>query len=584
MSMPDRRLAPGVLERLEAATDARRWYEVSERLREGVKSDADRLALRWHVVAFDYQLVMPEGRTDGAREPALQPKVIFEGGTSYPDPVEALPAEAVDQWRAAVEVVGEPLLRARYRDLLWHRREGRAIDHARSAIEAYLEIARDGERFDGVMLVSAASRAIELALAVNADDLLEAAIEATVSGCQHEASEATPRPGILIRLLAVLDALPRTRQPRELVDLLNRAEALFADDPYLGKDIALMLSGHARDEDERVSVGMRQIVRWEKAHDRGLARLSNLRDAAQFAESQGLGDEARRLQREVERMTPADLDLKTISGEISLPSDEIERLIESLVGGDTYADALRRYASYGPPSGDPARTEAVVRQIAEDTPFLHLMPQTHLGPEGSILRVTRTLDEAVEVGIPRHEATSISLTSHILASTLDRMRDRYGDPDEAELVAALTTPQVDEPAARGFVRAIVRHHRGDFDAAAHLIVPRIERAVRSLARALGISVTTPPAGDRPGGVRPLGELLHDLRGRMPEAWRRYYTSLLTDPFGMNVRNTLLHGLADEADRSLSAVLIHAAVRLTLFEIQEAADMSQVDPTTPEAGE
>lgn len=573
-----------VLERLEAAAGSSRWFEVAERLRQGDTTEADRVALRWHVAAFDYQLVMPEGRSDRSREPALHPKAIFEDGTSYPDPVAALPDEAVDQWRAALDIVGEPLLRARYRDLLWHRREGRPIDHARAAIAEYVEIAQDSERFNGVMIVSAASRAIELALTVNAEDLLEAAIEATVAACEREASLPKPRPGILIRLLAVLDGLPQARQPRELVDLLSRAEGLFASDAYLGKDVALMLIGHARDEEERIAVIERQIARWEEAHDRGLSRLSNLRDAAQFAESQGLGDEARRLRRDVERMTPADLDLMTVSGEISLPTDEIERLIESLADGEDYLVALRRYGSYGPPSGDPARTEAVVRQIAEDTPFLHLMPQTHLGPEGSILRVTRTFDEAVEVGIPRHEATSISLTSHILASALDRIRDRHGDPDEATLAAALTTLNVDEPAARGFARAIVRHHRGDFDAAAHLIVPRIERVIRALARALGISVTTPPAGDRPGGVRSLGELLHDLRGHMPEPWRRYYTSLLTDPFGMNVRNTLLHGLADEADRSLSAVLIHCAVRLTLFEVNPAAAASDVGVTTPEAGE
>lgn len=582
--MTELMLPPAVAERLASAAGLDRWYKVAERLRDESASEEERLALRWHVVAFDYQLAMPERRPEGGRGPALLPKATFEGGGSYPDPVAQIPEEAVSQWLAAADLVEDPLFRARYRDLLWHRRVGRAGDHARAAAEAYLEIAQDRERFEGLMVITATSRAIELAQVIDARELLAGALAAGVEACNSEMAAEDPKPGVVIRMLAVLDRLPPAHRPAELGDLLSQAEGLYAGDPYLGKDIALMQIANATNGEERVLAAMRQIQRWESANDRGLARLTNLRDAAQFAESQGLGDEARRLRRLVERITPDQLDLQTVSGEFSVPTVEIDGLIGAIVGSDDYLAAIRRLASYGPPSGDPAHTEALVRQIAEDTPFLHLMPQTILGPEGSILRVTRSQEEAIQVGIPRQEATAISLTSFVLADALDRIRDRCGIPDEATLAAGLTTELITEPVARGIARGLIRHHSGDFDAAAHLLVPRVERGIRALARAIGIAVTTPPSGDDPGGVRGLGVLLHDLRGRWPEPWRRYFMNLLVDPFGMNLRNSISHGLIDEADRPTSAILVHAAVHLTLLQPTEAVAANEVGSAPAEASE
>ncbi len=569
-----------VVDRLAGACAARQWHEVSEALREEPLSEQDRNAVRWHVVAFDYELVQPAGRPHGPREPALLPKALFEGGGSYPPPVEELPQEAVVAWREAATVAPTPLMAARYRDLLWHRREGRAVEHALAAIGAYLDLANDPDAHDGIMVVSASSRALELSRMINAVNLQRLSVAAAVSGATRELDLERPRPGIAIRLLALLHQLPVVERPPELKPLLLRCEDAFGTDAYVCEDVAEMLIGHSSDDAERAATIARQIARWESRHERGLGRLTDLRDAAIFAESYGAGDEARRLRRLAERIPPADLELQTITGEFEIPTAQVDELIAILVGDDDYVSGLLRVGSYGPPSGDPERTAEVVRDIAEATPFLHLGQRTVLGPEGSILRVTQSVDEAIEVEIPRHEATSISLTSHVLARALDELAERYGVPEVAALTLALTSDFVLQPTAEAFARAIRHYHAAEFDAAGHLTAPRIERPIRAIARALGISVTTPPAGDRPGGVRSVGDLLHDLRGSLPEPWRRYYMNLLVDPFGLNLRNSISHSLIDYVDRPTSAILIHAAVRLTLFGIVDPA--ANVDPAADTA--
>jgi hypothetical protein len=53
---------------------------------------------------------------------------------------------------------------------------------------------------------------------------------------------------------------------------------------------------------------------------------------------------------------------------------------------------------------------------------------------------------------------------------------------------------------------------------------------------------------------------------------------------MNLRNSLSHGLIDEADRAMSAILIHAAVHLTILQVSELSEPDGVGGEPNEGGE
>jgi Domain of unknown function (DUF4209) len=106
------------------------------------------------------------------------------------------------------------------------------------------------------------------------------------------------------------------------------------------------------------------------------------------------------------------------------------------------------------------------------------------------------------------------------------------------------------------------------DESAHVLVPRLEAAVRNLAREIGLPIIREPYGGKPGGVRPLGELLHQLEGRFPTAgWHAYLLHLLVDPLGLNLRNVVAHGVRARMERSDAALLLHAAAFLRLLQVQ-----------------
>lgn len=53
---------------------------------------------------------------------------------------------------------------------------------------------------------------------------------------------------------------------------------------------------------------------------------------------------------------------------------------------------------------------------------------------------------------------------------------------------------------------------------------------------------------------------------MDESWRRYLANLLCDPLGLNLRNTIGHGLIAEVDQYNAALLVHAACHLATLTV------------------
>jgi hypothetical protein len=152
---------------------------------------------------------------------------------------------------------------------------------------------------------------------------------------------------------------------------------------------------------------------------------------------------------------------------------------------------------------------------------------------------------------------------------LKRVIERFGIPGEQALVEWLSAGPIEADLGHRIAEAFGYYWRGEYDAAGHLLAPRIEAAIRHLCAAVGIPVTKPPRGPEPGGVLTLGALLEDLDGRMDESWRRYLSHLLADPLGLNLRNDISHGLIPAVDQYKAALLLHAACHVALLRIGDA---------------
>jgi hypothetical protein len=550
------------------AEQASAWWDLAARLR--IRREAGETGLDSHIAAFDY-LLTERGTETRERAGVFAPKGEFENGSTYPPQVATAPEEMAQAWLEAAQSVPVPLARSRYADLLWQRKAEPAHAYARTAIDDYLTLASAEGQLRITTSAAAAMRAVELAVALG-DQALQQRVGAELAeAARGSLARSEPEPGLTYRLIAAGTQLPRSAQHQDLDSLLEQLHRRYADHPRILDDVADVRAHRAPDEDARKSVRRQQSRDWERLADRstGLVRLFNLRRALEVAELYGLADEARDLSRRVQEISPDDLDLRVLETEIEVEAAPIQRALDGIIGDDDFFSALRRMVEgFGPPSGTVDRNIDLVELQMRESPLAFMFPTVIRGPENTTLADLRDDKDHREAGLRRQEGLSIAWFAIHVADVIERALAKYGLPPRSDLVVFFTSSYIEPAVADRVAHALELFVAGDYDAAAHVLAPRLERAIRLMARKAGLVVTNEPRGQKAGGIRPLGDLLSQLAGHLNESWRRYFFNLLADPLGHNLRNQIGHGLLDEARRVDAAMLIHAAVVLVLLEPTE----------------
>ena len=541
---------------LVGATD---WHAVASSLR-----DQGGEGLAPHQAAFSYIYVEQANTDYRARYGPLGPLWEMQGNI-YPAPLDHLPAGALESWADAFSSIGDPLLRSRYGDLLWLVRAGDAPhQYGHAAVDAYTILA-DGD--DGLLTAThAAQRGIELALELNDQRALADLAARSVTRAARLLSLGPDRPGAVMRLLeAVADLSPGSR-PASLLATALLAEQTYEANTNVGDAIADLLASITPDPAAIEAIRRRQLARWQTliATTSGIVLQAHLQHAMELAALHQLTDIREDLRRTYQAAQATPLELHELGVEVSVPAADLDRMIATFVGDDTAIDALRRLASYSP-AGDPADVRAFVTEQMNKNPIRFLATGVLIGDDNMTIRYLRTPDEHFEAQLRAHEELRIrTFAAAVLKPALVKIVDRYGTPDQASLQSALASTAIDAALAATLGQGVGEFFVGAHDRSAHLIVPRLERGLRELGRRAGVIVVREPIGDRPGGVRPLGGILSDLTGVIPEDWRRYFANLLTDELGINIRNRVAHGLVDQVPDQDAALLVHAVFALSQF--------------------
>lgn len=529
--------------------------------------------LRGLVAGLEYHLRLD----DELREPygPFGPMMEFDG-KCYPAPldrIEDLEPGIFGLWARASELAPIALVRARFADLLWEARFGdRPVEYARAAIDDYAA-ATTGDFGHAVELGDAARRAVELATRINDDARRETAVEAAV-GLAVEAIESKERkPGVALRLIDMLVRDRTDRQPAGLDALLDRAIDRFGSDPW-NLESALEMKVRLVPPDQHAAIWSRasHAFRDLAARSEGLVRYAHLQHALELAEGHGLRELADDIRRQVEAITEDELDLKTISTEVTIPREDVERYVEAFVGDDTWEAALSRFGAHLA-TGETNENREFVAQLMQDHPIQFLFTRMHIGPDNSLVRSSSGDGDAAEQALIQHEAQRASMFSMFAVDIIERIRERYGPLSRD--ASWFENEFIDAATARRITKSIELYETGEFDAAASVLAPRLEKVVRRLASSAGIPVTrSPDRRGRSGGVKGLGEILSLLEGVLPEPTRRFLRVLLVEPTGLNLRNRIGHGLDDEIGQREMALLIQAACHLRLL---------QSGPPSPDPG-
>ena len=484
---------------------------VASGLRRAATDDDD--PLRGVIAALEYHLVLDDER----REPHGPFGPMIEmAGQCYPAPVDRIDEIAPGTyvlWERALEQSPLSLVRARFADLLWEARCGdRPHEFAQAAIDAYIESLAEGFGHP-VQLSEAIRRAVELASSINDGERRRAAVAAAVALTETAIESEDRMPGVALPLLAMFVADRPDRRPANLDRLLGGATDRFGDDPW-NLESVLGLQAELVGPEARPALRERSAQAFrDLAHrSEGLVKYAHLQHAIEIAEAYGLSDLADEVRREAEAMSEEEFDLKTISAEVTLPGEQVDRFIAWFVGDDDPESALVRFGSYLA-TGDTDENRKFVQELMAEHPLQFLVTRIRIGPENSLVRAVAEQDQQAEQALLDHEAQGASTFSIFAVQILDEIRDRYGPVAD---VAGWFNSELIEPAVSAKIaRAISLYEAGDYDSSAAVLAPRLERIVRRLAGSVGLTVTRSPGRRRSGGVKGLGELLDALEGALP---------------------------------------------------------------------
>lgn len=507
------------------------------------------------------------------------------GDAQWPQPLSEIPDRCLSYAAQVVEFAEDPMVVARISDLLWTRRFGDTPHkHAEGAVAAYLRFpSRVATHLPSFTNVQMAERALEISLQLNNKELRQACRDVLFTVSRDSLEEDDPGIGVVARGVGALLRLPPAEVPGNLDQMLIRAGEVFGDDPWAAQAVYELRIELAKREPERRG-------QLERAQTDGLLSAAEtapnvflkhrfLEEAISLLHARNApAEEINAVARLIEESPVGPEDFVTITSEVDLPAGVTDAFLETPHGRPTWRHALEWFGMQGPPTGNPTRNAERAEAQKRETPLQFLLPKKVYGSGGLPDFQAEGDDELMRHAIVENERLQLAVWGELYLLLLERVVQRPDFPEREELREFFASPTTSASSADAVARALGHFRRGDYDEAAHILVPRIEAMVRGLAQGVGITTFSVPDNRNPGGFVSLGVLFDRFRppGLPDEGWLRYGEHLLTDRNGRNLRNEIAHGLIPTVSASDVALLIHYACHLNSLRVPPRGDTD--DPT------
>jgi Domain of unknown function (DUF4209) len=584
-----------VLSGFENRTEPHQEVEIAEALQAARKLQGDQSDEDWKGFIAEWSAFLfngMQGRESvwGTYFSPMMSAKNSDGSDFHSPDIKDLDAESVAHWEARAKCCGNPVMRARYADLVWDlksaiTKERPAPDFARIAIDAYLEAA-DMKFYPIEMFgIGWLGRALDLALSVNDADRANGLVE-----FMFEFYDRVAQPRLPGTWLFLFDNLYGAKcvTPEQESRVISNLEAMFSKvtdtrasdegvyetlDPWAAEAAAERLVQHYRGQGDKPNI--ERVIRAYGNAFEHIARQASPMMAMAWLEpvierygQEGLKQEAERLQVLAgEKGKNIASDLKTISVRADVKKEDVDNLLEHLVGNGDLNTSLARVADYFIPKADDARN--LLERLRTDAPFLSMIPMKIIGRDGFTTAQVGSLDDDLEGRLHKQLGQTIGFYQPFLEYALARLRERYA-PTVDHILDFLSESPLFADERDGLLRdGLTAYQQEDFVKAIHVLVPQVEHILRNFLGRLGIP-TRKTVRNHPGitDAKNMNDVLADarMREKLTENLWRYLAVVYVDRRGLNLRNDLAHGLVSPAvfKRNLADRIYHTLLALSLM--------------------
>lgn len=502
---------------------------------------------------------------------------------------DSIGIHTIAHWKKRANEVRNAILKARYADAAWDfakivKGERRDINMARSAIDAYIESSKLAGV--GINAITRLKRALSISLSIGDVERSNSVQDALVDLYQRIADPL--KPGIFTFLFDSLIDVPNVTlsQGREsdiIKDLESALETVssadskpFAD-PFRIENytIRLMKYYRARNDGERVkqlaAIAARAFEQ-RSPHQPGPVALHDLEKAEQIYRKNGLVHDADRV---LLLIKPAGRRARSeatrVEEEVEVDMSKINDAAERIVGEGGSESAFRIAAEFL------LHREKIKRDLLEEaavTPLISLIPIRVLSEDQPVETIGSVQDDE-ETRLIHRAAQQLVFDDILLRPTIHKffkINSLNGDWVADCFGLNMATCAFRGPILR---KGLERYTAADYVSCVHVLVPEIERGVRTIAENVGIPANRAIPG-RGFEDRTFGAVLADpeFRKKVDEDVAWYLRVLLTEKAGWNLRNRVAHGLIghEEMGVKIADRLLHA-----LFLV---AFVSKILPETP----
>lgn len=537
------------------------------------------MELRAESMAFDF--VENYTNKDTGWGTYFGPMIVWNNGdgTSTESPsIRLVTPEIMDYWAKRAKETNNPILKARYSGLIWDFSKPIlsanpdykiGLDYIKSLIET-VESRNFKYETD---LITKIKRAIQLAISLNAVDLIERAKKATIE-LENEIAE-NDKPGLWGFSYDILVGNKKINLHADEEDkIIKTLELRFGElskEPNLNpwnaeaaaerladyyrkkgeeqkvKDIILQL-GKAYEENEKTGSAM-QISSW-------------LQHLHKIYTNYGLTDEAKAVLIRLRELGPKiNEELKPISSSFEIPKEKLDAFINFMVEGEPNFIFHKIIQNFIPKKDE---IKERMFELAKTAPLSYLISTSIQDNRGRVIATIGSLEDDLDGRLINEISQSLSFQAIFVRHIFYKITSEKILNANNFIDFIKDSPVFAESRLEIIQRGIQAYYDNDLVVAIHLLIPQIEEAVRNLIELAGGVVLKTSRG---GGyqLKTFDEILRDdiIKQVLGEDIQLYLRVLFTDPRGWNLRNDVCHGMSEIESFSFQAIerILHVTLIL-----------------------
>jgi|GEM_PF-4836062 len=368
------------------------------------------------------------------------------------------------------------------------------------------------------------------------------------------------------------DTEPGHGAPDEALDILARIEGVQ------GKKVT------NEDYERRLAEGYmkRAELPWPS-----FMKASFLKDAAAHYIAAGMKEaagKAKLMSRQAVQAAQDNNEFKTISVSRTITQERMEQIIdpyfkEAKGGYEVLLRTCQRLFAISIETGRVQEPQSALYYLIPVVPIV----------DDRVKAIEGSGDGVNEYQIKQDWVKEIQIESKLpLTVIFEKLRNDTGLTHE-DLYSVLSASEVWRDQDLPFLHSAVKRFLArDYISCIHILVPRIEQLIRLLLMAVGADVTAYKDGDL--RERPLGELLREAeeKGYLPVTLVHLLQAVLSEEWGLNLRNRVAHGLISEGEctNAMANRVVHTAMVLSTLTFQtqeEAAALKSGELPSPPVG-